>query len=49
MKNTGFEFDLNFNAVNTKDFSYSLNVVGTVMSNKFVDFSNSKYVGQDYL
>lgn len=48
MKNTGFEFDLNFNAVNTKDFSYSFNVVGTVMSNKFVDFSNSKYVGQDF-
>lgn len=48
MKNTGFEFDFNFNAVNTKDFSYSLNVVGTVMSNKFVDFSNSKYVGQDF-
>lgn len=48
MKNTGFEFDLNFNAVNTKDFSYSFNVVGTVMSNKFVDFSNSEYVGQDF-
>lgn len=48
MKNTGFEFDLNFNAVNTKDFSYNFNVIGTVMSNKFVDFSNSKYVGQDY-
>ncbi len=48
MKNTGFEFDLNFNAVNTKDFSYNFNVVGTVMSNKFVDFSNSQYVGQDF-
>lgn len=48
MKNTGFEFDLNFNAVNTKDFSYSFNVIGTVMSNKFVDFSNSEYVGQDF-
>lgn len=48
MKNTGFEFDLNFNAVNTTDFSYNFNVVGTVMSNKFVDFSNSKYVGQDF-
>ena len=23
MKNTGFEFDLNFNAVTTKDFDYS--------------------------
>lgn len=48
MKNTGFEFDLNVNAVNTKDFSYDLSVIGTVMSNKFVDFSNSQYVGQDF-
>lgn len=48
MKNTGFEFDLSFNAVDTKDFSYNFNVVGTVMSNKFVDFSNSQYVGQDF-
>ncbi len=48
MKNTGFEFDLNFNVVDTKDFSYSFGVVGTVMSNKFVEFSNSEYVGQDY-
>ena len=48
MKNTGFEFDLSFNAVSTKNFSYDFNVVGTVMSNKFVDFSNSKYVGQDF-
>lgn len=48
MKNTGFEFDLSFNAVNTKEFSYNFNVIGTVMSNKFVDFSNSEYVGQDF-
>lgn len=48
MKNSGFEFDLNFNAVNTKDFSYNFSVIGTVMSNKFVDFSNSEYVGQDF-
>lgn len=48
MKNTGFEFDLNFNVVDTKDFSYSFGVVGTVMDNKFVEFSNSEYVGQDY-
>lgn len=48
MKNTGFEFDLNFNVIDTKDFSYNFNVVGTVMSNKFVEFSNSEYVGQDY-
>lgn len=48
MKNTGFEIDLNFNAVQTKDFSYDFNFVGTTMSNKFVDFSNSEFVGQDY-
>ena len=48
MKNTGFEFDLGFNAVNTRDFSYNFSVVGTVMSNKFVNFSNSQYVGQDF-
>ena len=48
MKNTGFEFDLGFNAVDTKDFTYNFNVIGTVMSNKFVDFSNSEYVGQDF-
>jgi TonB-linked SusC/RagA family outer membrane protein len=48
MKNTGFEIDLNFNAVNTKNFSYDISFVGTTMSNKFVDFSNSQYVGQDY-
>lgn len=48
MKNTGFEFDLNFNAVDTRDFSYNFNVIGTWMSNKFVDFSNSEYIGQDF-
>lgn len=48
MKNTGFEFDINVKAVTTKDFSYDFNVVGATMSNKFVDFSNSQYVGQDY-
>ncbi|MDE5941166.1 MAG: TonB-dependent receptor [Muribaculaceae bacterium] len=48
MKNTGFEFDISFNAVDTRDFTYTMSFVGTVMSNKFVDFSNSEYVGQDY-
>lgn len=48
MKNTGFEFDLGFKAVDTKNFTYDFSVIGTVMSNKFVDFSNSEYVGQDF-
>ena len=48
MKNTGFEFDLNFNVINTKTFGYDFNIVGTTMRNEFVDFSNSEYVGQDF-
>lgn len=48
MRNNGLEFDLNFNAVTTKDFDYNFNVIGTWMRNEFVSFSNSEYVGQDY-
>lgn len=48
MKNTGVELELNFSAVKTKNFSYDINFVGTTMSNEFVDFSNSEFVGQDY-
>ncbi len=48
MRNYGFEFDLNFKVVNTKNFSYDFSFVGTTMRNEFVDFSNSQYVGQDY-
>ena len=48
MSNTGFEFDITWDAVKTKDFEYSVGVVGSTMDNKFIDFSNSKYVGQDY-
>ena len=48
MKNYGFEFDLNFRPVTTKDFSYDFNLIGSTMQNKFVSFSNSQFVGQDY-
>ncbi len=48
MKNSGFEFELNFNVVDTKDFSYNFSVIGATMSNKFVEFSNSEFVGRDY-
>lgn len=48
MKNSGFELDLNFRAVNRRDFGYDINLIASTMSNKFVDFSNSEYVGQDY-
>ena len=48
MSNSGFEFDITWNAIKTKDFSYSLNVIGATMSNKFVSFSNNNFEGQDY-
>lgn len=48
MTNQGFEIDLQFTPVQTRDFTYNFNVVGTTMKNKFVDFSNSQYVGQDF-
>lgn len=48
MENSGFEFDLNVSAVQSRDFTYSFNIVGSTMKNKFVDFSNTKYIGQDF-
>ncbi len=48
MENQGFEFDITFNAVQTRDFTYTMNFIGTTQSNKFVDFSNSEFVGNDY-
>lgn len=48
MKNSGFEFDINIDAVRTRDFTYSLNIIGATQKNTFVDFSNSKFVGEDY-
>lgn len=48
MQNQGFEFDLNVSAVQSRDFTYSFNVIGSTMKNKFIDFSNSKYIGQDF-
>ena len=48
MRNSGFEFDVTWNAIKKKDFTYTLNVVGATMGNEFVKFSNSKFVGQDF-
>lgn len=48
MSNQGFEFDLNFIPVQTRSFTYSFNVIGSTIDNKFISFSNSQYVGQDY-
>ena len=48
MRNYGFEFDITWNAIKTKDFSYTVNVVGSTMGNKFVSFSNEQYEGRSY-
>lgn len=48
MENSEFEFDLNVIAVQSRDFTYSFNVIGSTMKNKFIDFSNTKYIGQDF-
>lgn len=48
MRNTGVEVDLNVQAVKTKDFIYNIGVVGSTENNKFLNFSNQTYTGQDY-
>ena len=48
MANRGFEIELNVTPVQTRDFSYDIKFVGTTMKNKFVSFSNSKFIGNDY-
>lgn len=48
MRNTGVEIDLNIQAVKSKNFSYNIGLVGSTENNKFLDFSNQTYTGQDY-
>lgn len=49
MRNTGIEIDLIVNAIQTRDFNYTINFVGATNSNKFLKFSNNEYSGKDYL
>lgn len=48
MQNSGFEFELNWNAVKRSNFNYNIGFVGSTINNKFISFSNSEYVGQDF-
>ena len=48
MRNTGLEIDLNIQAVKTKDFVYNIGFIGSTENNKFLNFSNQTYTGQDY-
>ncbi|CAK7084595.1 MAG: TonB-dependent receptor SusC [Parabacteroides sp.] len=48
MVNKGLEIDLNVQAVRTKDFSYNIGFVGSTNNNKFLNFSNNEFTGQDF-
>jgi TonB-linked SusC/RagA family outer membrane protein len=48
MKNSGVEVELNIKAVDTKDFSYTVGLVGANCDNEFVSFSNDLYRGAEY-
>lgn len=49
MRNTGLEFELDINAVRTRDFSYTIGLVGATNYNKFISFSNDLFRGQEYV
>ncbi|MDR0892348.1 MAG: SusC/RagA family TonB-linked outer membrane protein [Mediterranea sp.] len=48
MRNTGFEFQLTYDAIRTKDFSWTTTLVGATDNNKFLHFSNQIFHGQSY-
>lgn len=47
MRNTGFEIDLNVQAVKTNDFTYNVGFVGATQNNNFLNFSDQTFKGQD--
>lgn len=49
MRNSGVEVELNINPVRTRDFDYSIGLVGATNDNKFISFSNNVYHGQSYI
>jgi hypothetical protein len=48
MKNSGFELEIQIATIRKKDFTYTIDVVGETMENKFVSFSNDVYTGRNY-
>lgn len=48
LRNTGFEYDLNIDAIRKDKFSWSITLVGATNDNRFVSFSNDTYQGQKY-
>ncbi len=48
MRNTGFETEINFAAIQNKDFSYNIGFIASTQNNKFISFSNDLYSGQTF-
>lgn len=48
LRNTGFEFDINVDAIRKDKFSWSFSLIGATNDNRFVSFSNDIYQGQKY-
>jgi len=49
MRNSGFEIQLNANAIKGKDFNYNIAFAGATNSNELVSFSNKEFFGNPYL
>lgn len=48
MKNSGFELQVNVNAINKKDFTYNISFAGATNDNQFISFSKDLFKGQIY-
>lgn len=48
LRNTGFEFDINIDAIRKDKFNWNITLVGATNDNRFVSFSNDIYQGQKY-
>jgi TonB-linked SusC/RagA family outer membrane protein len=48
MLNQGVELDINIDVVRSKDFSYTVGLIGSAVANKFLSFSNDIFTGQKY-
>lgn len=45
MKNSGIEIEMTWDAVKSKDFDYTVGIVGSTSNNKFISFSNQTHTG----
>lgn len=48
LRNRGFEFDITIAPVKTREFKYSLTILGATNDNRFISFSNDIYQGKSW-